>query len=138
MHVLVTGGCGDIGSGLVRQLQADENVARIAVLDSLDTGSPWNLFGSCVSEDFSFRRGDESNRRPFIHVRDAARAYKSAACDPDADPDITYQEDERPGPSYHVDFGRLEETGFGTGWTLREGVREMVENFTDDSRRVSA
>lgn len=317
MNVLVTGGCGYIGSALVRQLQADENVARVTVLDSLDAGSPRNLLDSCVSDGFAFRRGDVrkygdvesavrdvdrvihlaaitgatstherreetyavnlegsrnvlnaaekfdiehvvfasscniygrststhldeatdpdplnpyaetkwkaerllaeytsandlagtalrmstnygyapgirfnlvvngfvfraltdrpltvygdgSNWRPFIHVRDAARAYKSAACNPDAwpglvynvgansenyrisdiaaivreeldvDPDITYQEDEHPGPSYHVEFGRLEETGFEPEWTLREGVRELATRFTEGPRRVPA
>ncbi|WP_136718016.1 NAD-dependent epimerase/dehydratase family protein [Halorientalis salina] len=106
--------------------------------------------------------GDGSNWRPFIHVEDAARAYKSAALQPDdwdrqvynvgtndgnfqiseiADivreevgpVDITYLEDEHPGPSYHVDFDRLAETGFETEWTLREGVRDLAERFTGGS-----
>lgn len=100
--------------------------------------------------------GDGSNWRPFIHVRDAARAYAHAALNPDAwtqqvynvgsndanyriatiaeivreeladELDITYLEDEHPGPSYHVNFDRLAETGFECEWTLREGVRDMV------------
>jgi len=104
--------------------------------------------------------GDGSNWRPFVHVGDAARAYKHAALHPDAwdrhvynvgsnddnyriaeiaevvreevgPVDVTYLEDEHPGPSYHVNFDRLAETGFETEWTLREGVRDVAERFTD-------
>jgi len=100
--------------------------------------------------------GDGSNWRPFIHVRDAARAYVHAALNPglwpqqvynvgsndanyriediaeivreelDYDLDITYLEDQHPGPSYHVNFDRIDETGFELEWTLREGIGDMV------------
>jgi len=100
--------------------------------------------------------GDGSNWRPFIHVRDAARAYAAAALEPetwpqqvynvgandsnyqisviaevvreelDRDLDVTYLEDEHPGPSYHVNFDRLAETGFEPEWTLRDGIRDIV------------
>ncbi|MFC6723314.1 NAD-dependent epimerase/dehydratase family protein [Halobium palmae] len=103
--------------------------------------------------------GDGSNWRPFIHVRDAARAYRHAACHPDDWPhlaynvgrndenyriseiaaivrdeldrslDITYLRDEQPGPSYHVSFDRLAETGFEPRYSVREGVVELAETF---------
>jgi len=104
--------------------------------------------------------GDGSNWRPFIHVADAARAYAHAALEPDrwdhrvynvgtndgnyqiADiaelvreevgpVDVTYLEDEHPGPSYHVNFDRLAATGFEPSWTLREGVRDLKRRFAD-------
>jgi len=103
--------------------------------------------------------GDGSNWRPFIHVEDAARAYADAVLHPDdwdqsvynvgandqnyqiseiadivadevAPVDVTYLEDEHPGPSYHVNFDRLAATGFDTEWTLREGVRDLADRFT--------
>ncbi|MFB6202616.1 MAG: NAD-dependent epimerase/dehydratase family protein [Halorhabdus sp.] len=105
--------------------------------------------------------GDGSNWRPFIHVRDAARAYKHAALNPDAWPqdiynvgandqnyqietiaeivqeelnnalEITYLRDEHPGPSYHVNFDRLDETGYTPKHTLRESVRHLADTFTN-------
>jgi nucleoside-diphosphate-sugar epimerase len=103
--------------------------------------------------------GDGSNWRPFIHVRDAARAYASAVLAPDSWPqfvynvgandenyrideiativreeldrelNITYLEDEHPGPSYHVNFDRLAETAFDPKWTLREGIRDLADRM---------
>jgi nucleoside-diphosphate-sugar epimerase len=105
--------------------------------------------------------GDGSNWRPFIHVSDAARAYKHAALQPDAwdervynvgsndanyriaeiadivdeevgAVDITYLEDEHPGPSYHVNFDRLGSTGFEPQTTLREGIRDIARRFRNE------
>ena len=105
--------------------------------------------------------GDGSNWRPFVHVRDSARAYASAALEPERWPqrvynvgsdggnyriseiaelvreavgpvDVTYLEDEHPGPSYNVSFDRLGETGFETEWSLREGVRDIAAAFRGD------
>jgi nucleoside-diphosphate-sugar epimerase len=103
--------------------------------------------------------GDGSNWRPFVHVQDAARAYANAVLEPDAWPefvynvgsndqnyriaeiaeivrdqldcdlDITYLEDEHPGPSYHVNFDRLSETGFSVDWTLREGIDDIADRM---------
>lgn len=97
-------------------------------------------------------------------MRDAARAYQHAALEPDAwdervynvgsndgnyriaeiaevvreeldrDLDVTYLEDEQPGPSYHVNFDRLAATGFETEWTLREGIRDIASELRGDAR----
>ena len=101
--------------------------------------------------------GDGSNWRPFIHVQDAARAYAHAALEPESwskpvynvgsndqnyriseiaaavqdelgrDMRVSYLAEKNPGPSYHVDFDRLAETGFRPEWTLRDGVRDLIE-----------
>jgi len=55
--VLITGGCGYIGSALIPRLLADERVGDVVVLDSLSSGSPANLAGS-IRDDLTFRRGD--------------------------------------------------------------------------------
>ena len=103
--------------------------------------------------------GDGSNWRPFVHVADAARAYAHAARHPDqwerdvynvgsnagnyqiseiaetvrdrldTDLAVTYLEDEHPGPSYHVAFDRLAETGFETRHTLAEGIDDLAARF---------
>jgi len=106
--------------------------------------------------------GDGSNWRPFVHVRDAARAYLEAALSPEDWPaavynvgstdanyrikdvaevvreavgpvDVTYLKDEHPGPSYHVNFDRLDETGFEAEWTLREGVEDLAARFRGET-----
>ncbi|RKD98064.1 NAD-dependent epimerase/dehydratase family protein [Halopiger aswanensis] len=108
--------------------------------------------------------GDGTNWRPFIHVEDAARAYAHALLEPESWPrtvynvgateenyriahiasivrdelglerdlDITFLEDEHPGPSYHVNFDRLSETGFEPEWTLREGIRDLAKRLQGD------
>lgn len=103
--------------------------------------------------------GDGSNWRPFIHVHDAARAYAQAAVEPESWPrqvynvgandanyriseiadivrkelnrelNIEYLEDKRPGPSYHVNFDRLGETGFELKWSLRDGIRDIAHEL---------
>lgn len=99
--------------------------------------------------------GDGSNWRPFIHVLDAARAYADAL---DWEPgtynvgldnfrieeiaelvestvgesvDITYQHEQDPGPSYHVNFEKAREQGFEPTHTLTEGVKSLASHFTN-------
>ena len=103
--------------------------------------------------------GDGSNWRPFIAAQDAARAFADAAVHPHNWPaavynvgaseenyridevaavvrdvlelpvEVTYLEDEHPGPSYHVNFDRLAETGFEPEWTLADGVRDLASRY---------
>lgn len=102
--------------------------------------------------------GDGNNWRPFIHVEDAARAYRHAVVKPGnwtkqiynvgsteenyriaeiadiisdevASVNVTYLQDRNPGPSYHVSFDRVEETGFSPEWSLEQGVRDLAAAF---------
>jgi len=58
MKVLVTGGCGYIGSVLIPRLQARDGVDSVTVFDALSTGSPRNLVDAQVTDGFRFRQGD--------------------------------------------------------------------------------
>lgn len=152
---------------LVREYCDDHGMTGTALRMSTNYGAAPGVRFNLVVNYFVFRAltsrpltvyGDGSNWRPFIHVEDAARAYRNAALSPTAWPqdmynvgatdenyriaeiadivkeevgpvDVTYLEDEHPGPSYHVNFDRLAETGFELEWTLREGVRDLARQF---------
>jgi nucleoside-diphosphate-sugar epimerase len=58
MNVLVTGGCGYVGSALVPRLQSRADVDAVTVFDSLASGSPRNLMDAGVADGFAFREGD--------------------------------------------------------------------------------
>lgn len=145
---------------------ADATALRMSTNYGLAPGIRFNL----VVNDFVFCAltgrpltvyGDGSNWRPFIHVKDAARAFAHAALSPerwshlvynvgandenyriaeiarivrdeiDSGLDITYLQDEHPGPSYHINFDRLAETGFEPQYTLSKGVRELAGAFSE-------
>jgi UDP-glucose 4-epimerase len=153
----------------LREAKAEYGFEATALRMSTNYGHAPGVRFNLVVNYFIFRAlsdrpltvyGDGSNWRPFIHVQDAASAYKHAACNPDAwsqdvynvgandqnyqietiaevvqdelnhDLEITYLKDEHPGPSYHVNFDRLAETGYEPEYTLRKGVRELAEQFT--------
>ncbi|MXR51714.1 NAD-dependent epimerase/dehydratase family protein [Halovenus sp. WSH3] len=153
---------------LLAEFDGDATALRLSTNYGHAPGIRFNL----VVNTFVFRAltgrpltvyGDGSNWRPFIHVSDAARAFARATLEPDSWPelvynvgansenyrisdiaeivhdevgtgvDITYLEDEHPGPSYHVNFDRVEETGYEPEYTLREGVRELATAFTNDA-----
>ena len=97
--------------------------------------------------------GDGTNWRPFIHVRDAARALVdavdwtpgtynvghenvridaiAAAVDRAVDRavEIDYLRDRDPGPSYHVDFANASAQGLETEIALDAGIDELVARF---------
>lgn len=153
--------------GLLREATADSGMTGTALRLSTVYGDAPGIRFNLVVNAFVFRAltgrpltvyGDGSNWRPFIHVADAARAYRDAVLRPDdwSEPvynvgandanyriseiaevvseevgaaDVTYLEDEHPGPSYHVNFDRVAETGYEPEYALREGVRELARRF---------
>jgi nucleoside-diphosphate-sugar epimerase len=160
---------------LLRETTADFDVDGVALRMATNYGHAPGVRFNLVVNSFVFRAltgrpltvyGDGSNWRPFIHVEDAARAYRAAALNPDdwnrdvynvgsnagnyriaeiaevvsdevAPVDVTYLEDEHPGPSYHVNFDRLDETGFEPEWTLREGIRDLRDAFVEGQAMLS-
>ncbi|MFC6837751.1 NAD-dependent epimerase/dehydratase family protein [Halomarina ordinaria] len=157
--------------GLLREAIDEFGFDGVALRMATNYGDAPGVRFNLVVNTFVFRAltgrpltvyGDGSNWRPFIHVRDAARAYAHAALDPGAwdrlvynvgsnggnyriseiadlvadevaPVNVTYLEDEHPGPSYHVNFDRIAETGYETAWTLREGVRDLANTFEPNS-----
>jgi nucleoside-diphosphate-sugar epimerase len=155
------------GEALLRAFREDHDAHATALRMATNYGDAPGVRFNLVVNAFVFRAltdraltvyGDGSNWRPFVHVRDAARAYAAAALEPEnwselvynvgsaagnyrvreiaeavreevGPVDVTYLEDEHPGPSYHVDFDRLGGTGYEPEWTLREGVRDLAARF---------
>jgi len=150
---------------LLRESDLEGTALRMSTNFGYAPGVRFNL----VVNHFAFRAltgrpltvyGDGTNWRPFIHVRDAARAFAHAALNPeqydrtvynvgandqnyqireiasvvreelDTDLAITYLEDRKPGPSYHVTFDRLaRDTDFELEATLQSGIRDLAERF---------
>jgi UDP-glucose 4-epimerase len=153
---------------LLAEYATDHGITGTALRMSTNYGHAPGMRFNLVVNGFVFRAltdrpltvyGDGSNWRPFIHVEDAARAFEQAVCEPEswpepvynvgrnqenyriseiasivreeANPDveITYLGDKHPGPSYHVNFDRVGTADFEPEWTLREGVRDLVDRF---------
>ena len=152
---------------------ADHDAAGTALRLSTVYGYAPGIRFNLVVNAFVFRAltgrpltvyGDGSNWRPFIHAHDAARAYRAALLAPEGWPElvynvgeseenyrieeiaqvvreevgpveITYLEDEHPGPSYHANFDRLTGTGFEPERTLREGARGLAASLTGGDER---
>lgn len=68
-RVLVTGGCGYIGSTLIPELLDNARGERVVVFDSLASGSPANLAG-CLSGPLESQHGDV---REYGDVESAVR-----------------------------------------------------------------
>jgi UDP-glucose 4-epimerase len=54
----------------------------------------------------------------------------------DHDLEVSYLRDEHPGPSYHVNFDRLDETGYAPERSLREGIRTLADAFSSDDHHA--
>lgn len=147
-----------------RKSALDDVSIRLATNFGWSPGVRFNL----VVNTFTFRAlvgepltvyGDGRNWRPFVHVRDAVRAYAQALdCDPGAynvgldnfrvedvatavestvgeSVDVTYLREEDPGPSYHVDFEKARAQGFEPEYTLERGIEDLAARFAGTDRR---
>ncbi|WP_247009115.1 NAD-dependent epimerase/dehydratase family protein [Halorientalis litorea] len=157
---------------LVRERAEEHGFNGISLRMSTNYGYAPGIRFNLVINYFVFRAltgepltvyGDGSNWRPYIHVRDAARAYKHAVLNPEkwdddvynvglndqnyrveeiaeivreevGDVEITYLGDKNPGPSYNVNFDKVKQTGFQPEWSVREGVNDLVNRFVADDR----
>ena len=62
MNILITGGCGFIGSNIVEQLITDKNIKSIRIIDNLSTGKKENIqFLMDKYDNIEFVYGDLSN-----------------------------------------------------------------------------
>lgn len=148
---------------IVEESSLDAVSLRMATNFGYSPGVRFNL----VVNSFVFRAltcepltvyGDGSNWRPYLHVRDSARAFREAlnwepgtynvgvgnyriqevadaVDDVVGKPvDITYMEDRDPGPSYHASFDRMHEQRFEPEHSLEEGIRDLAQQFTNSRR----
>jgi nucleoside-diphosphate-sugar epimerase len=146
---------------IVKDSSLDAVSIRMATNFGYSPGVRFNL----VVNTFVFRAltgepltvyGDGTNWRPYLHVRDSARAFEAAldwepnvynvgvgnyrieevadsvATEVGNDVNVTYMEERDPGPSYHVQFDRMDEAGFEPNYTLEAGIRDLAERFTND------
>ncbi|WP_435145240.1 NAD-dependent epimerase/dehydratase family protein [Halobaculum sp. P14] len=144
-------------------LCADSDVESVALRLATNFGYSPGVRFNLVVNDFTFRAltgdpltvyGDGTNWRPYLHVRDTARAFAAALDWPTgvynvghdnvrvqtvaetvADEvgravDVTYLGDRDPGPSYHVDFRRMRKVGFEPTLSLRDGIADLASQFT--------
>lgn len=150
-----------IAEDIVRSSSLEAISIRMATNFGYSPGVRFNL----VVNSFVFRAltgepltvyGDGTNWRPYLHVKDSARAFEAAldwkpatynvgvgnyriqeVADAVADEvgqpvDITYLEDRDPGPSYHASFDRMHDCGFEPKRTLEDGIADLTQRFTED------
>ncbi len=102
--------------------------------------------------------GDGTNWRPYIHVKDAAKAFLFALERRDFEKEVfnvgsnrenyrikdivalfkeafkknlgvVYLRDKDSGPSYRVDFSKIERAGFSCERSVKDGIKELIEKF---------
>lgn len=135
----------------------DSVVLRLSTNYGWSPGVRFNLvvnsfvFRSVVGEALTVY-GDGENWRPFMHVRDSARAFVEALAweegiynvggenyrikqiaslvnDVVGNVEVKYLGDEDPGPSYHVDFDKARNQEYSLNHSLRAGIHDLAGRF---------
>ena len=150
------------------EVVADSELESVSIRMATNFGYSPGVRFNLVVNSFVFRAltgepltvyGDGTNWRPYLHVRDSARAFEAAvnwdpgiynvgvgnyrieevadavAAEVGSDVNITYMEERDPGPSYHVRFERMQGVGFEPEYTLQAGISDLTQRFTDDQPR---
>lgn len=144
-----------------RNYGLDVKILRLASVYGYSPGVRFNL----VANYFTLRGilgypltvfGDGSNWRPFVHVKDVAKAFLffeengkpgeiynvggenftigelaekiTKIVNPNCR--IIYNGNRKPEFSYHVDFSRIKKTGFKTDYNLETGIRDLYEKLS--------
>lgn len=147
------------------EIVADSPLESVSIRMATNFGYSPGVRFNLVVNSFVFRAltgepltvyGDGTNWRPYLHVRDSARAFEAAldwdsgvynvgvgnyrieevadavAEEVGSDVNITYLEERDPGPSYHVRFDRMREQGFEPEYSLEAGISDLAAQFTND------
>lgn len=71
MNILLTGGCGFIGSNLIPSLLKHEKVRKLIVLDNLSTGKMRNIDPYLSNQKLEFIQGDIRDYETCLRVTDS-------------------------------------------------------------------
>ena len=132
--VLVVGG-GRVGARKARRFAREARVVVVspAFVDDADFGGAERVRAALDPDDWPelvYNVGaNESNYR----IEEIAEAIRDEL---NYDLDITYLEDEHPGPSYHVNFDRVANTGFDPEHDLRGGIADLADRFQNGANGV--